>query len=65
MAEVNLVLDALNRAREKARDGIVRSSDLPLSDRERLLQAAGSLRSSAAITRSGERRHSKCFSRML
>jgi len=39
MAELNLILDALNRAHHNARDGIVRSSDLSLSDRERLLQS--------------------------
>ncbi len=39
MAELNLILDALNRAHGKARDGIVRSADLSLSERERLLQS--------------------------
>ena len=39
MAEFKLILDALNPARENERDGIVRSSDLSSSDRERLLQS--------------------------
>ncbi len=37
MAQHNLILGALMRAREKARDGIVASSDLSSSDKAQLL----------------------------